>query len=106
MSLLNNFLAVPEDVHVSLLGMIGSDLARWVSQASVTEDLCDFYYRSTDPEFRKNAIREKILAASFASRSYEFVYQTPSGVTYHFFFVAGSEDALRGRLAVLEVMAL
>lgn len=100
-----SFLAVPEDVYASLLAMATADLGRWVRRAT-SDGLCDFHYLSTDPEFMKQAVREKARAAASGSRAYEFVYSTPSGVTYHFLFVAPSEEDLRGRLAVLEIMAL
>lgn len=100
-----SFLAVPEDVHVSLLAMASSDISRRVRKAT-SDGLCDFHYLSTDPEFKKRAVCEKAREVAGGSWTYEFVYLTPSGVTYHFLFVASSEEDLRGRLAVLEIMAL
>lgn len=68
--------------------------------------LCDFHYLFSDPEFRKQAVREMVLEASDGKFAYEFVYRTPVvDRNYHFFFVVDSEEELRGRLAVLEVMS-
>jgi len=68
--------------------------------------LCDFYHHSRDPAFKKKAVLEQVFEASIGKNAYEFVYKTPSTVTYHFFFVAASEEDLRERLSVIQVMVL
>jgi len=100
-------LAFPKDLHDLLMPIITHHLSEWM-QEGVNTGLCDFYLHSRDPAFRKQGVKEKMSEAciSTGKRVYEFVYQTPSTVTYHFFFLASSEDELRDRLSVVHVMTL
>lgn len=98
-------LALPKDLHDSLTSIVTRNVREWVDDG-VELGLCDFYHHSRDPAFRVQAVKEKVLEASRDMEAYEFVYQTPSTVTYHFFFVAASEEELRDRLSVVQVMAL